>query len=56
MGLKQALELASGMGQRKARNRREALCVRFINISGETVRIPEPALVIISLFINKWAA
>lgn len=37
--LKQALELASGMGQRKANNRKEVLCVCFINmsVSGETV-------------------
>lgn len=37
--LKQALELASGMAQRKASNRKEALCVCFINISvsSETV-------------------
>lgn len=45
-------------GTRKAR--REALCVCgfFINISrsGETVSIPEPALTVISLFINERAA
>lgn len=37
-------------GQRKARNRSEALCVRFVNIpmANENVRIPEPALVVIA--------
>lgn len=39
VGLKQALELPSGMGQRKASDRKEVVCVCFINISisGETV-------------------
>lgn len=29
VGLKQALEVASGMGQRKASNRKEAVCVFY---------------------------
>lgn len=53
-GIRTGCGAGSGMGQRKARSRREALCVFYI--SGEIVRISEPALVGISLFVNKRAA